>query len=265
MSLEKSFTKDLSPRSIKTAVAKSAVQKPLVVYPVAVTALGVLFGSIFDFGLLATIPIVGGAIVSAGSYFWNVVANGSENANAYIQAYRLELEEQLRQTLEGLKKELDEIGHQEAHKQVSLFQKKYSVFKEVLNKKMEVGELTYNRYLSIAEQVFLGGLDNIENAALALRSVSTIDTNRIQTELSKLSNDDSLKKNELTSRLRLHDEQIQRAQQLLLENETALTQLDLVTSKIANINTKQQRAEIDLEDAMKELRRLIERTESYSN
>ncbi len=267
MSTNKYYSRDLSPSKVKTEVAKQAVQKPLMVYPLALSAIGLLYGVFFDFGLIAAMPLVAGGLISSASYVWDVLIKGGESANRYIEKYRKELEAQLSQMLSTLKKDLDDVGNNDGLKQVTLFENKYKVFKEVLNKKLEVGELTYNRYLTIAEQVFLGGLDNIENAALALKSVSAIDRKLINKQLDKLSDspDDQRKRQELQQRLTLYKEQVERAEKLLLDNESALTQLDKVTSKIANINTKQQRAEIDLEQAMSELRHLISRTESYSN
>lgn len=68
----------------------------------------------------------------------------------------------------------------------------------------------------------------------------------------------------LEERLKLRNEQIERVEALMLNNEKALTQLDQVSTKIATINTQQGRSQMDLEDAMKELRRLIQRADNYS-
>lgn len=70
---------------------------------------------------------------------------------------------------------------------------------------------------------------------------------------------------ELKTRLSLKDEQINRVNELLLTNEKALTQLDHVATKLANIDTRQNRAHVDMEDAMQELQHLISRTEHISN
>ena len=141
MSLDKSYAQDLSPVAVRKAVIKTAIQKPLVVYPLALSMVGVCYGVISGFGLLAAIPIASGAIISSGSYFWNVLVKGPENANNYIQKYRLILEQQLNLTLNNMKSELDSIGNKDGYQQVTLFQQKYSIFKEVLNKKLDTEEI----------------------------------------------------------------------------------------------------------------------------
>ena len=52
---------------------------------------------------------------------------------------------------------------------------KYDNLAEILREKLNAGELTYSRYVAMAEQVFLSGLDFLKEAAMSLKSISKID------------------------------------------------------------------------------------------
>lgn len=268
MSLQKSLVKDMSPKAVKKSVANAAVQQPLTIYPAALCLLGGAFALLVDANIFSLGAMAVGGMATSFSWLWEFFAKGNDHASRFIQRCRDELEQKRRQALGQLQKDLEQAGDTQGLKQIQLFKDKYENFVDILGRKLEPTELTYQRYLTIAEQVFLGGLDNLENAALAMKSVSAVDEKHIQTELLNLdqSNSEAAKQKtgELKARLTLRESQLLRASALLLENEQALTQLDHVTTKIAEIKTQQGRAQLDLEHAMNELQHLIVRSENYS-
>ncbi len=211
MALDKKLSRDLSPKTIKQAVLSNAVQKPLTVYGAAAAFLGSGFALMVDANPLVLAAIGVGATLSAANWLWEYTVKGDKNANAFVAQYRSELEQRRREALRELVAELQALDDDQASRQLELFQQKYENFVEVLDRKLTPGELTYNRYLSIAEQVFLGGLDNLENAALAIKSVSAIDVDRINKILKE--QQDSPDKNsdetivELNKRRELHHQQ----------------------------------------------------------
>lgn len=268
MTLNKELRADLSPSAVKKSVVAAVTQKPLTVYPAAAALLGGVYMLTFGGSLVAAAAVGAGVAVTSVNWLWEYFGRGGKHANEYVKRYRLELEHRRQEALQHLLAELKDIGDKHGMKQVELFRQKYRNFVDILNRKLEPEELTYNRYLTIAEQVFLAGLDNLENAAVATRSVSAVDIDHINEQLGNLGNrDDSAaqaQKNQLQTRLDLRDKQLQRARDLLLLNEQALTQLDHVTTKLATISTKRGRAQVDLEDAMAELQHMIGRAEQYS-
>ncbi len=268
MSLQKSLVKDMSPKAVKKSVVNAAVQQPLTIYPAALCVLGGAFALLVDANTFSLGAAALGGVITSVSWLWEYFARGNDHASRFIQRCRDEIEQLRRQALGQLQSDLEQAGDRQGLKQIQLFKDKYENFVDVLGRKLEASELTYQRYLTIAEQVFLGGLDNLENAALAMKSVSAVDEKHIQTELLDLDKSNSAaakqRTGELKARLNLRESQLLRANALLLENEKALTQLDHVTAKIAEIKTQQGRAQIDLEDAMRELQHLIVRSEDYS-
>lgn len=274
MSLRKSLNSDLSPSAVKRSVLKETLQGPLTSYGGALACLAGGYALLIGASPVALGALAVGGSVAAGNWVWQYIIKGDKNANAFVQRFRQQLKQQRIQALKVLRSELDEVGDVEGMKQIELFQEKFDTFVSVLSRKLDPAELTYNRYLTIAEQVYLGGIDNLENAALALKSISAIDVDHIQQQLQRLKsnnqNKDSGNDNNderivaLEKRLVLRSEQLQRAHMLRLENEKALTQLDEVSTRIASINTKSGRSDVDLEESMKELQYLIQRAENYS-
>ncbi len=265
---DKQISADISPGTIKKAVVSTTLQRPLTVYPATVGLLAGFYAMLFGGGPVAFAAMIGGGSVTLLSWLYEYFVKGDEHANHFVTMFRKELEKRRVEALRHLEQELAGIQNEQAVNQVKLFRDKYANFHSILNRKLDVTELTYNRYLSIAEQVFLNGLDNLENAAISLKSISTIDVGRINREVGNLQADNShtgqQRLSELKKRLDLRDTQIARVNELLLTNERALTQLDQVSAKLANIDTRQSRAHLDMEDAMTELKRLISRADQYS-
>jgi hypothetical protein len=190
--------------------------------------------------------------------------NKEDLASRYMSDMRMEMVKQRERMLRHLEEDLISVNELSGLRQIELFREKYENLLEVLDIKMEPGELTHARYLTIAEQVFLAGLDNLRAISLALKSVSTIDIDRIEREIAIHSKKNRAVEATLKERKTLYEQQQTRANNLLAKNELALTQLDTVTTKLANISTSQGHASMDIEDAMKELQNMILRTDRYS-
>ena len=103
---------------------------------------------------------------------------------------------------------------------------------------------------------------------LTLKSISAVDKQHLVDRIAALENDPSSpaeqEKEILNKRLILHQQQLDRSTDMLLSNERALTELDEVTAKIASVRINKGRADVGLDLAMEELRRLAERTDDYA-
>ncbi len=96
--------------------------------------------------------------------------------------YRLpdELKTAQQEKLKTLEDDFEELAFEQGAAQLRLLRDKIDNLAEVLKRRLNAGELTYGRYLAMAEQVYLSALDNLNEAAVALRSVSTIDSDYIE-------------------------------------------------------------------------------------
>lgn len=253
-----------SAAEIKKETLSMTVQRPVAVYPASVGLLSLAYCGAFGFSLLGTAVAGAGLLLGFGGWAMEYFVNGDKYGLKIITAHRLALEAQRKKTLETLSKDLLQVQSSEGAEQLGKLKQKFENFEAMLAKKLEPSELAYNRYLSMAEQVYLNALDNLERLATGLQSVSTIDIRNIEARLA----DDSTsaeQKQALESRHTLWQTQYERAKALLVENEMAMTQIDHVTAKLADITTKSGRAQMDMELAMGELKDLIARADRLSN
>jgi hypothetical protein len=172
----------------------------------------------------------------------------------------------LKQLGEGLK----EVGCDQGVAQLDLLKRKFEAMSGVLMQRLDAGELTYSRYLDTAEQVYLSAIDNLQEAEISLRSVSTIDSKELEDRLAELrGNGGSPRSSQqeiqtLEERRSLHTRQVDKVAHLLVQNETAMTALDQASSALADARMGKGHASIELDQALKDLDQLARRAESYA-
>ena len=257
----------LSQTAVKKAVLANTLQHPLVLYSAVGGTLLAASALVFQLGSIPLILSAGGVATAVGGWFYQFFARGDNYSQAYFSEIHARLTREKQQKLEKLEKELEEVESISGIKQLELVDIKYQNFEEILSSKLSPTEMTYSRYLSIAEQVYLAVLDNLDKVFLTLKSISAVDTSHLEQRIAALEKETSPKaqkeKETLSKRLVLHQQQLDRASDIILANERALTELDEVTAKIASVEINKGRADLDLEMAMEELRRLAERSEQY--
>lgn len=257
---------ELSPEVVRSRVPSEALQRPFTVYPVAAAILVVVYG-LFNDSIATLFWLVGGLFaLSAANWFWQVFVRREKNASRIAQRVARSLDKKRKKALGKLRKELAEIGDPVGLRQLKSFEAKYRNFTDILDRKLEPTELTYIRFVTAAEQVMLGGLDNLEKVTLLTKSVSAIDAKYIEREITRLKgrvDPDATERTEaLRARRELLHSRITEASNLHRKNETALTQLDAVTAAVAEADTQTGRADVALEVALKDLQRLTERASS---
>ncbi len=258
----------LSPQSVNKAVLANSLQHPLVLYPAVAGVLVTISSVAFHLGSIPLILGVGGAVTAVGGWAFQYFGRRENYSQAYFADLHARLSREKKQKLSKLRKELKQVESHQGIKQLELLDVKYRNFEEILGSKLEPTEMTYSRYLSIAEQVYLAVLDNLDKVFLTLKSISAVDKEHLAHRLKALENDQSAlaekEKETLTRRQLLHQQQLDRSADMILANERALTELDEVTAKIASVQMNKGRADLDLDIAMEELRRLAERSDKYA-
>lgn len=261
---------EFSEPAIRRAVLQGTLSHPLSVYPVALSILGGL--AIALFGPTAALIWGASGAVALGFSSWLVqyYARRKTFASAYLQRAHRRIEQQTRERLELLRTELHEYGLTRGAQQLAAFEAKIENLKELLARVFDPGELTYGRYLGIAEQVYLSAVDNLHEAALTLQAISTIDLAYVARRITELEKTRERREEiepeleSLRARKDLHAEQTDKVDELLARNEAALTQLDQTAAAVATIKTGPRSASVDFETAMSELERLASRAQSYS-
>lgn len=261
---------DLSKRAVDWAVLSGSLQHPAVVYPATVGVLGGIGAAL----LTASPVLVTGAVVAGGVALLTLGVNCLfrrdffasrylESAHQSLVAYRAAL-------LENLEQDLREHESREGLSQLDRFGEKVKAFEEVLDDKLGRKELTYARFLGIAEQVYLSGMDNLRQVALAKKSAGTVDEAYIRGRIKSLGASGELseaRKQELASlrqQLELAAKQQASVEALLAQNEQALAQLDVALAAITDMKTGSSHSSVGMETAMSDLQHIARRAGAYS-
>ena len=141
--------------------------------------------------------------------------------------------------LEALEQELEALDDVRPVHQLRALREKRNNLVEVLNRRLDSGELTYARYLNTAQQVYLSGLDNLHEVAIAMRTISTMDRAYIESRLADVhANDSDSAKRETTSlegRLALLNSQEDKVNDMLAQNESAMTAMDRTATALGTL------------------------------
>jgi len=172
-----------------------------------------------------------------------------------------------RQTLAA---DFEELKFAQGAAQIRLLREKLGSLTEVLKRRLNSGELTYGRYLGMAQEVYGAALDNLNEVAAVLRGVSTIDAGYIRKRLLELdrgrerTDDHEREYKALQERTTLLEDQTRRIRRLMAQNESAMTVIDQTTAALAATRTEEGYAKLDAETAMAELEQLAKRAGKYA-
>ena len=172
------------------------------------------------------------------------------------------------QELAALKAELEALPDSQPAEQLAALQQKRQSLVNVLERRLDAGELTYSRYLATSQQVFNSALHNLHEVAVAYESISTIDEPYIDRRLAELTSDDSddasveRERATLQQRRELRTTQRRKIAQLLAQNESALTALNRTTTALADVPIGKRPEDADA--AMAALEELADRAAKYA-
>jgi len=260
---------DLSPKAINLAVTRQTAQHPIVLYPAVIGVLGISAALLLDFGLMSWIIGIGGLATSILTFGINRGFRKEEFASEYMNVLFTELEKKRKDYTKQIQDVLSEVDSQEGITQFKRLADKFMTFNGMLKSKLRPGELTFSRYNAMAEQVYLGALDNLNDLANTMKGIQSIDEDYITKRLAELDNpnssDHALKEvDALKIRLALLGKQRDKVDFYLSQNEDAMTKMDEAIVAITDLKTEDMRAEMDLEMAMSHLQEIAKRSKDYN-
>ena len=264
--------RDFSKPAVHKAVALRTLEHPAVLYPTAVSILGGFAALLLGANPVLLIVAAGGAGAAILSWAVNYGLRQDHFASQYVKKLHEQMERQRSLRKKELSKSLAQVNSKEGSSQFSRLSEKFHTFQTILQQKLDPSELTFGRYLGMAEQVYLGALDNLQNVADTLKMLTAIDLNYTKQRLQQLQNSDSDNSSKngskeissLQERIALYHKQTEKVQALLAQNEAAMTKIDLTIASIADMHSEDAQAEIDIETAMNELQRLANKAKDYS-
>jgi len=154
----------------------------------------------------------------------------------------------LAKKVRSLELSLTALNMETALSQIGKLVERYQNFIWLLSKKLKPTELTYTRYAAAAEQVLLGGLDNLDKIVLYKHSLPDFDPAPDENE----NNEDC------------HKKQKEAIQTLLDLNNRAIKRLEEITFEWSNVDTGTGATSASLSDSLTELERLKENVKNYS-
>jgi hypothetical protein len=265
---------DFSQRAIQRQIIRQGLSHWLTLYP---PALGLPLGFaayLFNMPLLY-LGLLGGLTVGLGSAIVNIFFRGDALSASYLQQLAKGSQLQKAQFLENLRRSLvqaqritgAESSAEQGLEQFERMRVKFDQLGSLLATRFQQGELSYGRFLGAAEQVYLGGLDNLQRVVALLESVGGIDLTYIDKRLASLDKPDSeadrKEREALVRRQRLRSEQIARVDELLAGNEEALTALEETAAAVAAMSTDTTLAKGDFETAIAQLQQVAARARHF--
>lgn len=259
-----------SRRAISQAVFKKTLQQPYVLYPAAIGILGTLSALLLGAGWISIASALFGFGIALSAWGIDYHLRRDYHAAGYLAKLHHSLSQQREQFLGQLESDLQQLALVEGLSQLNRLQQRYRAFEQLLQRKLHPGEITYSRYLGMAEQLYLSALDNLQRVAHVTQGLGSMHDafmRRRIAELQAFSAPNPAQQQELAAlqaRLQLRKEQSERVEAWLAQNEEAMTQLDLTMAAIAEMNTVAGQASIEMESAMAELQHLVARSTDYN-
>jgi len=262
---------DLSKRAVDMAVLSGSLQHPAVVYPAAAGVVGGLGAALITASPLMIAGAVVGGGIAALALGVNYLFRRDYFASRYLEAAHKNLVEYRQALLQTLEQDLAQVKAKEAMAQLDRFTEKLRIFEDVLDDKLDPKELTFQRFMGIAEQVYLSGLDNLRQVASVRKSAGGVDEAYIRNRIKQLKTGGELskaKKDELASlekQLELAAKHSGSIEALLAQNEQALAQMDQALAAVADMKTGSTHSTVGMETAMADLQQIASRASAYSN
>lgn len=247
--------------------------RSLLTYPLTWVAIATVIGLEWAFWQWFEPGLVAGALTAAMAAgllaLWAGLLVRSEAFAAHAFRVPDDVRQQQTEKLAQLEADLAKVDSKQGLDQLRILGQKIVSLTEVLERRMNAGELTFGRYLRTAEQVYYSTLDNLHEVAVTLTSVEGIDRGYIESRLAELHEHGPSEAppgtvENLEQRRALLEQQLAKVSQLLAQNETAMTVLDNTTAVLADTRMGRGHASMDAEAAMAALEELARRTGEYS-
>lgn len=265
-----------SEKDARKVLLKTVFCHDLTTWPLAIGALGTLAACLINplFGIAA----VGGFSISLAS----VTVNYFFRDQTIIERYRTEIFEQNKKSKEKVLSSLQaELKKFRTNREIGIHAKqgadqferapeKLEHLKEMIEEKLSLSDITRDRYVKTAQEVYFSILDNLGDVVALLKSIITIDIGYIesrQAELGKVKKPSQADKEELvtlTERENLRASHIQKVEELLTKNEEAMTKMDKTAAALVEVKTIDDRSKLETDLAVQALEELAKRASNYS-
>lgn len=250
---------DFSEGKIKRELTVGAFKHWLVQYPAAATVIAVAGGCVLGFTEPFFWAAVGTFGISAFSWVWQRFCLLDKNQRLYIEKVQKEIEAETDKKRRRLLEDLTGVGCDRGVKQLQEIEDEFDSLVRLLRQKLDQNEITYQRYYTMSQGVFLAGIDNLRQVLEYLQSIDQVDVPGLEREIKQLESPRCTERNRegriaaLKVRVENAKKQVEAAEDILDENEKAIAQLNTAGTEIAKMDAGLNEGKLGMAQAMEEL------------
>ncbi len=232
-----------------------------VVYPMLFGAIGVAWivaaGANAISVSLATIGILTGLSLWA----WGYTRRRDQHAALIMKERASQLVHKRDQEMMRLDARLQADGMTEASNQIRELRAGFDAFKNVLENMLGNGELGYQRFRVVLEELFLSSLDNLEHAVERLHAALAIGIDEVEERLGRIEalgdDPDSMELIELQRARTRYEALTGSARELFEQNKAVLATLQQSCGRISGVEGHRAKARRELDALMDEFSSMI--------
>ncbi|MEJ6949463.1 hypothetical protein [Natronospora cellulosivora (SeqCode)] len=147
---------------------------------------------------------------------------------------------------------------------------KFETFKNILDVKFDQEELSYNKFMSVTEDVYYNILENLERVKNVYQSIDDINVKYIDSRIDTLEKKSDLSKEMTEELLSLRNKkdmlinELNSVDKYISINEKAITDIDNMKIKLGSLKTSSNQSKREFERSLAELRTMAKRINDYS-
>ncbi|TDJ20187.1 MAG: hypothetical protein E2O65_02580 [Gammaproteobacteria bacterium] len=234
-----------------------------VVYSLLVGAIGLSSAVFAGIDAIAISMATVGTLLGLSLWAWGYVRRRDQHAAVIMKERASFLVQKRDQELVRLDAKLQAGGMIEASEQIRELRLGFDGFKGVLEKKLSSGELGYQKFRVVLEELFLSALDNLEHAVERLDAALAIGIDAVDEKLRRIEaqgdDPDSMEIVELRRARTRYEALTESARELFQQNQALLTTLQHACAKVTSLQAHRAKARGELDAVLAEVSSLTHR------
>jgi hypothetical protein len=228
-----------------------------VVYPLLVGVIGVFSAVFAGIDAIAISMATVGTLLGLSLWAWGYVRRRDQHAAVIMKERASFLVQKRDQELVRLDAKLQAEGMIEASEQIRELRVGFDGFKKVLEKKLSSGELGYQRFRVVLEELFLSALDNLEHAVERLHAAVEIGVDAVDERIRRIEalGDDpnSMEIVELRRARTRYEALTESARELFQQNQAVLATLQNSCARVTSMQAHRAKARSELDAVLAEV------------
>ncbi len=225
-----------------------------VVYPLLVGAMGIASGVVAGVDTVSVSMTALGLALGLCLWAWGYVRRRDQRVALIMKERASLLVLKRDQELMRLDAQLQSGGMTAASEQIGALRVAFEAFKNVLERKLSSGELGYQRFRVVLEELFLSSLDNLEHAVERLHAALGIGIDEVDERIRHIeSAGDDPNSMELIELRRAHTRYkalTESARELFEQNKTVLATLQLACVRVTSVQAHRAKARRELDSIL---------------